>query len=310
MIFALCIRDQESAKIRKARKQLERKTAQWLLKEDAASDQAFDKAAHAYLGKLHYKLYKYQGIPDCKAKGEDYLRLKRHLQNHEMSLSSPSTFNDPFDCHMAFPGTSRQDLATRSRDIVNTIWRVGCLTESPCNRLMWSHYADNHRGLCIEYDFSAFDPFTARVTFAPVIYSPNRPQVPEKLLNDVATDQLDRQDYRFLASTLFTKDSVWQYESEWRIVKGVHTCASYTKQSCSSRCGLPYSIPECYLAPSLYYEFEMPPISAVYFGAAIDDSCKGQVAKKELQELCSRAGIPTFSMRLDEVGYAVHPIPE
>lgn len=71
-----------------------------------------------------------------------------------------------------------------------------------------------------------------------------------------------------------------------------------------------YSIPECYLAPSLYYEFEMPPISAVYFGASIDDSCKGQVAKKELQELCSRAGIPTFSMRLDEVGYAVHPIPE
>lgn len=289
MIFALCIRDQESARIRKARKQLERKTAQWLLKEDAASDQAFDKAAHAYLGKLHYKLYKYQGIPDCKAKGEDYLRLKRHLQNHEMSLSSPSTFNNPFDCHMAFPGASRQDLATRSRDIVDTIWRVGSLAESPCNRLMWSHYADNHRGLCIEYDFSAFDPFSAGVIFAPVIYSPKRPQVPEKLLNDVATDQLDRQDYRFLTSTLFTKDSVWQYESEWRIVKGVYVGTQ---------------------ASSLHIEFEMPPISAVYFGAATDNSCKGQVAKKELQELCSQAGIPTFSMRLDKVGYAVRPIPE
>lgn len=289
MIFALCIRDQESARIRKARKQLERKTAQWLLKEDAASDQAFDKAAHAYLGKLHYKLYKYQGIPDCKAKGEDYLRLKRHLQNHEMSLSSPSTFNDPFDCHMAFPGASRQDLATRSRDIVDTIWRAGSLAESPYNRLMWSHYADNHRGLCIEYDFSAFDPFSAGVIFAPVIYSPKRPQVPEKLLNDVATDQLDRQDYRFLTSTLFTKDSVWQYESEWRIVKGVYVGTQ---------------------ASSLHIEFEMPPISAVYFGAATDNSCKGQVAKKELQELCSQAGIPTFSMRLDKVGYAVRPIPE
>lgn len=285
----MCIRDQESARIRKARKQLERKTAQWLLKEDAASDQAFDKAAHAYLGKLHYKLYKYQGIPDCKAKGEDYLRLKRHLQNHEMSLSSPSTFNNPFDCHMAFPGASRQDLATRSRDIVDTIWRVGSLAESPCNRLMWSHYADNHRGLCIEYDFSAFDPFSAGVIFAPVIYSPKRPQVPEKLLNDVATDQLDRQDYRFLTSTLFTKDSVWQYESEWRIVKGVYVGTQ---------------------ASSLHIEFEMPPISAVYFGAATDNSCKGQVAKKELQELCSQAGIPTFSMRLDKVGYAVRPIPE
>lgn len=271
------------------REELELKTAQWLLKEDAASDQAFNKAAHAYLGKLHYKLYKYQQVLSSEAEKEKYLRLKRHLQKHKMSLSSPSTFNDPFDCHMAFPGTSRQDLFTRSRNIVDTIWRVGCLTESPCNRLMWSHYANNHRGLCIEYDFSAFNSFSAGVTFAPVIYSPKRPQVPEKLLNDVATDQLDRQDYRFLTSTLFTKDSVWQYESEWRIVKGVHVDTQ---------------------ASSPHIEFEMPPISAVYFGAAINDSCKGQVAKKELQELCSRAGIPTFSMRLDKAGYAVRPIPE
>ena len=285
----MCIRDQESARIRKARKQLERKTAQWLLKEDDASAQAFDTTVHAYLGKLHYKLYKYQQVPCSEAEKEKYLRLKRHLQNHEMSLSSPSTFNDPFDCHMAFPGTSRQDLATRSRDIVDTIWRVGSLAESPCNRLMWSHYADNHRGLCIEYDFSAFDPFSGGVIFAPVIYAPKRPQVPEKLLNDVATDQLDRQDYRFLTSTLFTKDSVWQYESEWRIVKGVHVGTQ---------------------ASSLHIELEMPPISAVYFGAAIDNSCKGQIAKKELQELCSQAGIKTFSMRLDKVGYAVRPIPE
>ena len=105
MIFALCIRDQESARIRKARKQLERKTAQWLLEEDTTdSNRVFSKITNTYLNKLHYKLYKYQGIPDCKAKCEDYLRLKRHLQNHKMSLSSPSTFNDPFDCHMAFPG--------------------------------------------------------------------------------------------------------------------------------------------------------------------------------------------------------------
>ena len=203
----MCIKDQESARIRKARKQLERKTAQWLLEEDTTdSNRVFSKTTNTYLNKLHYKLYKYQGIPDCKAKCEDYLRLKRHLQNHKMSLSSPSTFNDPFDCHMAFPGTPRQDLFTRSRNIVDTIWRVGCLTESPCNRLMWSHYANNHRGLCIEYDFSAFNSFSAGVTFAPVIYSSKRPQVPEKLLTDIARDQLDRQDYRFLASTLFTKD--------------------------------------------------------------------------------------------------------
>lgn len=52
------------------REELERKTAQWLLKEDAASDQAFDKAAHAYLGKLHYKLYKYQGTQIARPKAK------------------------------------------------------------------------------------------------------------------------------------------------------------------------------------------------------------------------------------------------
>lgn len=270
------------------REELERKTAQWFLRGDAASAQAFSTITHAYLKKLNYKLYKYQQVLCSETEKEKYLRLKRHLQNHEMSLSSPSTFNDPFDCHMAFPGASKQDLFTRSRNIVDAIWRVGCLTESPCNRLMWSHYADNHRGLCIEYDFSAFDPFTAGVTFSPVIYSQKRPQVSEKLLINVDSDHLDRQDYRFLTSTLFTKDSVWQYESEWRIAKGVHMDT---------------------LSSSPYFEFTMPPITAVYFGAAIDDSYKGQVAKKELQELCERSGIQTFSMQLDLTGYDVRPEP-
>ena len=52
------------------RNELEQKTSQWLLKEDAASAQAFDKAAHAYLGKLHYKLYKYQGTQIARPKAK------------------------------------------------------------------------------------------------------------------------------------------------------------------------------------------------------------------------------------------------
>ena len=71
------------------RNELEQKTSQWLLKEDAASAQAFDKAAHTYLKKLNYKLYKYQQVLCSEAEKEKYLRLKRHLQNNEMSLSSP-----------------------------------------------------------------------------------------------------------------------------------------------------------------------------------------------------------------------------
>jgi hypothetical protein len=30
--------------------------------------------------------------------------------------------------------------------------RLYCLTADPCSMLMWSHYADNHRGICLEFD--------------------------------------------------------------------------------------------------------------------------------------------------------------
>jgi hypothetical protein len=30
--------------------------------------------------------------------------------------------------------------------------RLYCLTPEPCSTLMWSHYADNHRGICLEFD--------------------------------------------------------------------------------------------------------------------------------------------------------------
>src|ERR1700704_3968385 len=30
--------------------------------------------------------------------------------------------------------------------------RIYCLTPIPHSILMWSHYADNHRGVCLEFD--------------------------------------------------------------------------------------------------------------------------------------------------------------
>jgi DUF2971 family protein len=39
--------------------------------------------------------------------------------------------------------------------------RLYCLTPDPCSTLMWSHYADNHRGICLEFD-TANPPFSPR----------------------------------------------------------------------------------------------------------------------------------------------------
>ncbi len=85
---------------------------------------------------------------------------------------------------------------------LSELFRVACLGESYLNRLMWSHYAVNHTGICIEYDFSKVD----NMDVLPVCYSNERPQIPQ-----------DISDRERVFRVLLTKDSVWEYEDEWRL---------------------------------------------------------------------------------------------
>ena len=49
-------------------------------------------------------------------------------------------------------------------------FRVACFTENNIFPLMWSHYADSHKGLCLEYDLTRL-PKGYRYGILPVIYS-------------------------------------------------------------------------------------------------------------------------------------------
>ncbi len=88
-----------------------------------------------------------------------------------------------------------------------------CELEQP---LMWSHYAEQHRGLCIEYDVSNVPPGTVRS----VAYDESRvirsSIVRTWLLNDDpgARAEIER-------ACLLTKSKEWQYESEFRILDAI-----------------------------------------------------------------------------------------
>ncbi len=66
------------------------------------------------------------------------------LVNKFAWYSSPNDFNDPFD------------TALIDNDYLRLInfnnEKILCLTESRDNFLMWSHYADCHRGFCVEFE--------------------------------------------------------------------------------------------------------------------------------------------------------------
>jgi len=80
-----------------------------------------------------------------------------------------------------------------------------CLSELADDILMWSHYADSHRGVCLEFD--AQSDFFARAQS--VKYQLDRP-----ILNPILDSPA-----RMAVSALLTKAEHWAYEKEWRIVE-------------------------------------------------------------------------------------------
>jgi len=67
-------------------------------------------------------------------------------------------------------------LSDHARSLVRNSFRIVCFSETYQSILMWSHYADQHRGFCIEYDFTA-DPW--RSVVFPVAYQRSMPDVTE-----------------------------------------------------------------------------------------------------------------------------------
>lgn len=80
-----------------------------------------------------------------------------------------------------------------------------CLSEVADDLLMWSHYADSHRGICLVFDWQT--EFFGRAQA--VIYQKTRPQV----------NPIFQTYEQMLEHALLTKSDHWQYEKEWRIIQ-------------------------------------------------------------------------------------------
>lgn len=87
---------------------------------------------------------------------------------------------------------------------------VICLTESPDNLLMWSHYGHSHFGVALQFDvshpfFSQERPEGELGNLAAVEYSDERPILSHSTLHSPVV--------------LYRKSTAWSYEKEWRMLK-------------------------------------------------------------------------------------------
>lgn len=115
-------------------------------------------------------------------------------------------------------------------------FRVSCFTETPYSMLMWSHYANNHRGFCVEYEIPAYVESCMHLylNLMPVIYSNERVPILEQcvqvLQSPGVTPSILWDIYKY---GLLMKSEEWKYQNEWRLISYDDMLSSDNSYNCT-----------------------------------------------------------------------------
>jgi hypothetical protein len=129
------------------------------------------------------------------------------LQNHHLKIARLEDLNDPFDLMAPeLRSTSARRAHQAFLEMFSTLQGVICFSRTWHNPLLWSHYADKHRGICFGFD-------VPNKHIAEVTYSPKR------LLDDAQHLFGRYPDSPQIYSRLLTTKFIdWKYEDEVRVV--------------------------------------------------------------------------------------------
>lgn len=124
-----------------------------------------------------------------------------NIRKRRIKIAEIDQLNDPFELWCV--AQDNKELRARLRDYKRTMdERFGllCFCRGWSNPLLWSHYANKHRGMCLGFDLE-------ENTVRPVTYVAERVPIQYPFIENIETisDQL-----------LWTKYIGWQYEEELR----------------------------------------------------------------------------------------------
>ena len=163
--------------------------------------------------------------------------LFQSLINESIGLTSPGYFNDPFDSPILELLNNDEEFPQYIRQVYNDCLKVSCFSSyttlprldektfqiikkektengipNYLNGLMWAHYADSHKGVCIKYHFPnsftilGLDSDSVTCFFHDITYS------------DSDICQYSKK-YRInMEDALFLKGKQWEYENELRFL--------------------------------------------------------------------------------------------
>ena len=162
--------------------------------------------------------------------------------NQELYFAKAESFNDPFDCQFnLFEGVKafltdidqkeyiedekrmheiKEQYVRANKEISSS--GILALSEEGKNILMWSHYANKHKGICIGFDAKGLrDDFKTMIHVADycVYYEGSQPFKTLKDLNPESEELFSYPDADANLILIQYKHKDWRYENEVRFLK-------------------------------------------------------------------------------------------
>ncbi|MEC2714674.1 DUF2971 domain-containing protein [Bacillus cereus] len=152
---------------------------------------------------------------------------------------------------------------------------IACFSEVNDSILMWSHYANNHEGFCIEYDFKKEGREEKIVDeLQPVIYQDEVFNIGEYFKQTlIEPGKFNKLVEKYAA---IIKSVEWKYEKEWRIIL------------------------ECNKGKGFSRELFKP--KSIYLGAKMSNT-----NKEEIVNIATQKNIKVFQMRMRNNEYKLYP---
>jgi len=210
----------------------------------------------------------------------DYSKFDDEIISENESLFISKFLKQPFI-------ESFEKILSEVEDKFKNKTSIICLSEDYRINPMWAHYADNHKGVCIEYDFKNISNFMFEVLCFPIEYveeSDNTLELSALFDDNIKTNS------NWPLRLVLRKSHNWKYEKEWRIiVSQFFKDAFYEKNY-----GNIYF--DEYYTDNHFLKFIKP--KSVYLGMNIELK-----DEEKLIDICKFRKINVYKMKKDKLGY-------
>jgi len=128
------------------------------------------------------------------------------LKNRRIKISRIADMNDPFEL-LAIELSNKEVRRAflKKRGQIDAKYGVICFSRAWSNPVLWSHYAEKHRGVCLGFDIP--DDLAIRVQY-------NGERLMQNVIRDFSRGVLDK---KLMIRLLGTKYKGWEYEDEVRV---------------------------------------------------------------------------------------------